>query len=161
MRIYRSNLSGDRPAMLFIHGGGFIQRGLESHDELCRKWATGTGAVVVALDCRPAPEHPAPAALDDTYTALQYLAGEAGELGLDAARIALAGMSSGAAIAAGTALRCRDTGGPFIALQILLTPMLRHRKPTSSRHLYGQGDFGITTALAPIEYEKLHTSAIA
>lgn len=146
MRIYRPALEGGRPAMLFVHGGGFIQRGLDSHDEMCRRLADGTGAVVAALDCRPSPEHPAPAALDDTYAALRYLTGTADALGLDPARIALAGVSSGATIAAGTALRCRDAGGPKIALQVLLTPMLRHREPTPSRHTYGQG-YGITSAL--------------
>lgn len=146
-RVYRPNLDDDRPVMLFIHGGGFIQRGLDSHDELCRRLAVGTGAVVIALDCRAAPEHPYPAAIDDACAAVRHIAGEAGALGLDPARIALAGISSGAAVAAGTALRCRDTGGPRIALQVLLTPMLRHREPTPSRRAYGQGGFGITTAL--------------
>jgi hypothetical protein len=75
-------------------------------------------------------------------------ADEADTLALNPTRLALAGISSGAAIIAGTALRCRDTGGPSITLQILLTPMLRHREPTASRRTYGQGGFGITTALA-------------
>lgn len=146
-RLYRPSLDPDQPAILFIHGGGFIQRGLDSHDEMCRRLAAGTGAAVVALDCRPAPEHPYPAAVDDAYAAIQHLTTEAGALGLDASRIALAGISSGAAIAAGTALRCRDAGGPRAALQVLLTPMLRHRTTTPSRQTYGHGDYGITTAL--------------
>jgi acetyl esterase len=146
-RLYRPNLDPDQPAIIFIHGGGFIQRGLDSHDEMCRRLAAGTGAAVIAVDCRPAPEHPYPAAVDDAYTAIRHLANEAGTLGLDASRIALAGISSGAAIAAGTALRCRDAGGPHVALQVLLTPMLRHRETTRSRETYGQGDYGITTAL--------------
>jgi acetyl esterase len=147
VRIYRSSLEGDQPALLFIHGGGFIQRGLDSHDELCRRLSTGTGAVVIALDCRPAPEHPYPAAVDDTHAALQHIADEAYTLALNPSRLALAGISSGAAIIAATALRCRDMGGPSITLQILLTPMLRYREPTASRRTYGQGGFGITTAL--------------
>jgi acetyl esterase len=146
-RWYRPNLDATQPAILFIHGGGFIQRGLDSHDEMCRRLATGTNTVVVALDCRPAPEHPYPAAVDDTYAAVNHITNQADALGLDASRIALAGISSGAAIAAGTALRCRDAGGPHVALQILLTPMLRHRETTPSRHTYGHGDYGITTAL--------------
>lgn len=147
VRLYRQNLHPDQPAILFIHGGGFIQRGLDSHDDMCRRLAAGTDSTVIAADCRPAPEHPYPSAVNDTYTAIQHIADQAGTLGLDASRIALAGVSSGATIAAGTALRCRDSGGPRIALQILLTPMLRHRGTTPSRQAYGQGDYGITTAL--------------
>jgi acetyl esterase len=148
LRLYRPELTGSRPAIMFIHGGGFILRGLASHDEMCRRLAAGTGGgVVIAVDCRPSPEHPYPAAVDDACTAVKHIAGNAGALGLDASRIVLAGISSGAAIAAGTTLRCRDAGGPGIALQVLLTPMLRHREATPSRQAYGHGGYGITAAL--------------
>jgi acetyl esterase len=147
VRFYRPEPDGLHPAIVFVHGGGFILRGLASHDEMCRRLAAGTGSVVIAVDCRAAPEHPYPAAVDDACTAVLHIAGNAGALGLDPARIALAGISSGAAIAAGTALRCRDAGGPRIALQVLLTPMLRHREATASREAYGRGGYGITAEL--------------
>lgn len=147
LRLYRPNLDGGQPAIVFIHGGGFIQRGLDSHDEMCRRLAAGTSSVVVAVDCRPAPEHPYPAAVDDTYATVRHLTHEADRLGLDPSRVALAGVSSGGTIAAGTALRCRDAGGPQVALQILITPILQHRVATASHRAYGQGGYGITTAL--------------
>jgi acetyl esterase len=147
VRLYRPERSGVHPAIVFIHGGGFILRGLDSHDEMCRRLAAGTGSIVIAVDCRPAPEHPYPAAVDDACAAVRHIAGNAGMLGLDASRIVLAGISSGGAIAAGTALRCRDAGGPGIALQVLLTPMLRHREAAASRQAYGHGGYGITAEL--------------
>lgn len=100
VRLYRPELNGVHTAIVFVHGGGFILRGLDSHDEMCRRLAAGTGSVVIAVDCRPAPEHPYPAAVDDACTAVRHIAGNAGALGLDASRIALAGISSGAAISA-------------------------------------------------------------
>lgn len=147
LRLYRPTLDRRQPAIVFVHGGGFIQRGLDSHDEMCRRLASGTSSVVVAVDCRPAPEHPYPAAVDDTYATLLHVDSECHTLGLDPSRLAVAGVSSGGAIAAGTALRCRDAGGPRIALQILLTPMLQHRQDTPSRQANGHGGYGITTAL--------------
>lgn len=147
VRFYRPEPDGVHPAIVFVHGGGFILRGLGSHDEMCRRLAAGTGSVVIAVDCRPSPEHPYPAAVDDACTAVLHITRDAGVLGLDPDRIAITGISSGAAIAAGTALRCRDAGGPRIALQVLLTPMLRHREATASRQAYGRGGYGITAEL--------------
>ena len=147
VRFYRPEPDGVHPAIVFVHGGGFILRGLASPDEMCRRLAAGTGSVVIAVDCRAAPEHPYPAAVDDAYTAVLHITRDAGALGLDPDRIAIAGISSGAAIAAGTALRCRDADGPRIALQALLTPMLRHREATASRQAYGRGGYGITAEL--------------
>lgn len=147
LRIYRPNLDKGQPVVLYFRGGGFIQSGLDSHDEVCRRLAVGTGSTVCAVDYRPAPEHPFPAAVDDAYAAVEHIHREATSLGLDRTRIAVAGDSAGAAIAAGTALRCRDTGGPRLVLQILLVPMLRHRADTPSRRVYGQGGHGITTRL--------------
>jgi acetyl esterase len=145
LRFYRPNLDRGQPAIVFVHGGGFIQRGLDSHDALCRRLAAGTSSVVVAVDCRPAPEHPYPAAVDDTYATLLHIHREADALGLDPSRVALGGVSAGGTIAAGTALWSRDAGGPRVALQILMTPLLQHREQTPSRQANRQG-YGVTTA---------------
>ena len=90
-RSCRPEPDGVHPAIVFVHGGGFILRGLGSHDEMCRRLAAGTGSVVIAVDCRAAPEHPYPA-VDDACTAVLHIAGNAGALGLDPARTAVAGI---------------------------------------------------------------------
>jgi acetyl esterase len=110
------------PALLFLHGGGFVIGGLETHDSLCRQLALRSGGAVLALDYRLAPEHRFPTAVDDAWAALQWLAGPgAVQLGLDGARLAVGGDSAGGTLAAACALLARDAGLP-LALQLLITP---------------------------------------
>lgn len=113
-----------RPLVVYLHGGGFTIGSPQSHDVVCRQLADGAGAVVVSADYRLAPEHPYPAALDDAYAATVWAAAEAGRLGVDPARLAVAGDSAGGNLAAAIALRARDTGGPAIAFQLLVYPCL-------------------------------------
>jgi acetyl esterase/lipase len=94
--------------------------------------ALDTGAVVVSVEYRLAPEHPFPAAVHDCYAALQYLHAQAAELGVDPARIALAGVSAGGGLAAATALLARDLGGPAVCFQLLHIPELDDRLETPS-----------------------------
>lgn len=100
--------SGGRPLTVFFHGGGWVMCGLDTHDALCRALAVASGAVVVSADYRLAPEHPWPAAPDDALTVLLWARARAAELGCDAARLFLAGDSSGGNLAAVTALRAPD-----------------------------------------------------
>ena len=88
------------PAICFLHGGGWAVGDLDSHDPPCRVLAQDTGAVVMAVDYRLAPEHPYPAAIDDCVAAYAWLAGHSGELGLDATRLAIMGDSAGGNLAA-------------------------------------------------------------
>jgi acetyl esterase len=115
--------SHDRlPVLLYLHGGGFVIGGLETHDSLCRQLALRSGCAVLALDYRLAPEHRFPTAVDDTWAALHWLAGPgAAALGLDGSRIAVGGDSAGGTLATVAALHARDTGLP-LALQLLITP---------------------------------------
>lgn len=126
------------PVMLYFHGGGFTIGDLETHDSLCRQFALRAGIAVVALDYRLAPEHPFPAAVDDSWAALQALATGAEALGLDGSRVAVGGDSAGGTLAAVTALYARDAGLP-LALQLLITPGTCARADTESHARFAKG----------------------
>ncbi|MBN43370.1 MAG: hypothetical protein CL573_07780 [Alphaproteobacteria bacterium] len=124
VRIYWPNdESGPLPVFLFFHGGGFVIGSIESRDPQCRMISRDTPCIVVSVDYRLAPEHPFPAAPDDCWAALQWVHAKAGSLGGDPARIAVGGESAGGNLAAGLALRARDTGGPALSAQILVYPV--------------------------------------
>jgi len=109
------------PVLLYLHGGGFVVGGVETHDVLCRQLARRSGGAVVSLDYRLAPEHPYPAAVDDTWAALRWLMEHGSTLGLDTRRLAIGGDSAGGTLAAVAALMARDAG-LALALQLLITP---------------------------------------
>lgn len=124
IRIYKPDTPDTSlPVFLFIHGGGFVIGSIESRDPQCRLICRDAGCIVISLDYRMAPEHPFPAAPEDCWATLQWLAANAAELGADPARIAVGGESAGGNLAAGLALRARDTGGPDICAQILVYPL--------------------------------------
>ncbi|SFV07887.1 alpha/beta hydrolase [Pseudoduganella namucuonensis] len=135
VRIYRPRHAGEgRPALLWIHGGGFTL-GLPAQDDLfCEKIVETIGAVVVSVDYRLAPEHPFPAGTEDCYAALSWLFSEAPALGVDARRIAVGGASAGGGLAAGLALMARDKEEFKLAFQFLLCPCLDDRHVTPSSH---------------------------
>jgi acetyl esterase len=120
-RLYAPTTDTHLPVLLYLHGGGFVIGSLETHDSLCRTLVLGAGCAVLALDYRLAPEHPFPAAVQDAWGALQWLARHAKSLGLDAHRIAVGGDSAGGTLAAVCAIYARDEGLP-LSLQVLITP---------------------------------------
>ena len=120
---------GRRPAVLWIHGGGFVIGNARQEDARCRELARALGAVVAAVDYRLAPEHPFPVPLHDCHDALAWLA-DRDEV--DATRIAIAGSSAGGGLAAGLALLARERGGVRPVFQLLVYPMLDDR--TAVRH---------------------------
>lgn len=112
------------PVYLYFHGGGWAVGDLDTHDVTCRQLANDARCAVVAVDYRLAPEHVFPAAADDAYAALTWLAAHGGELGADATRIAIGGDSAGGNLAAVSTIAARERGGPALRLQILVYPVV-------------------------------------
>lgn len=127
LRIHRPRLAGPLPCVFWIHGGGLIRGSCVSGDALLQRWAERLGFVGVAVSYRLAPQHPYPAALDDCDAGLRWVHDHADELGVDPARIGVAGYSAGGGLAAALALRARDRGSPPVAFQLLQVPMLDDR----------------------------------
>jgi acetyl esterase len=132
------------PALLYLHGGGWVIGNLDSHDEICRLLANLVGAVVCP-DYRLAPEHKFPAGLEDCLATLRFMAENAADLGIDKARIGVAGDSAGGNLAAVLALLARDGLVPPLAAQILIYPTTDARQTSDSYRLFGEG-FGLTAA---------------
>jgi len=120
------------PGVLYIHGGGFCVGSIETEHLGAAQVVTLAEAVVVSVDYRLAPEHPYPAGIEDCYAALVWMTENAGDLGIDAERIAVMGGSAGGGLAAGTALLARDRGGPALCFQVLNIPELDDRLETPS-----------------------------
>lgn len=124
VRCYRpAGKPGVLPALVFYHGGGWVVGSLDSHDHLCRHLAVRAGIAVLSIDYRLAPEHPFPAALEDSIAAANWAAHEAANLQIDATRLAVGGDSAGGQLAACVALALRDTGGPDLRFQLLIYPV--------------------------------------
>jgi acetyl esterase len=111
------------PVHVYFHGGGWVIGDLETHDVLCRQLTAASGACVVEVDYRLAPEHKFPAAVDDAWAATRWIVGHGAELGVDGGRLSVGGDSAGGTLAAVVALMARDAGGPAVALQVLVYPV--------------------------------------
>ena len=119
-RLYRP-VPGPAPLVVYLHGGGWTIGSLESHDRICRRLADGSGAAVLAIGYRLAPEHPWPALVDDTVAALRWVASAPAGLGEAPTAVAVAGDSAGGTLAALGCLRLRDEYPPALpGLQVLL-----------------------------------------
>ncbi len=130
VRIYRPHRA--QGAIVWLHGGGFVMGDLETEHPWAVRVADGSGAAVVSVGYRRAPEHRFPAALDDACAVLAWAAEHAAELGIDRERIAIGGHAAGAGLAAAAALRARDQQGPPIRYQLLSQPELDDRQETWS-----------------------------
>ena len=134
--------SGPRPLLVFYHGGGFVFGDLDTHDSVCRLLCSSSGAHVLAIDYRLAPEHRFPAAVEDARAALAWAHAHAAELGADPARVGVGGDSAGGNLAAVTAQLAARDEGPAPALQLLIYPATDIAgTPRSSRELFGEGFF--------------------
>jgi acetyl esterase len=124
IRIYCPTNISDSPVLVYFHGGGLVMGSNRSFEPLARALAFASGAAVVAVDYRLAPEDPPPAQFDDAFAATGWVSRNAPDLGLDAGRLAVVGDSAGGSLAAGVALAAHDRGGPAICAQVLLYPGL-------------------------------------
>ena len=142
LRVYRPAgvpVTTALPGLVYFHGGGWVIGDLETHDVLCRQLAAESGAVVVAVDYRLAPEYQFPAAVDDAWAATRWIVEHASDLAVDASRLAVGGDSAGGNLAAVVALMARDHGGPPIALQALLYPVTDVTAETRSYEDFADG----------------------
>ncbi len=122
-RLYRPKSAGPHPIVAYFHGGGWVLGNATSDDPFCRDLCDRSDAIIISLDYRHAPEARFPAAVDDAFAALQWVADHAAELGGIPGRLAVAGWSAGANLAAVVAQLARDAGGPTISGQMLVTPV--------------------------------------
>jgi acetyl esterase len=146
VRVYRP-VEGVLPAFVFIHGGGWWMGGLRESDSLCRRRAVAAECVVVSVDYRLAPEHPFPAAVDDSWAATQWVFEHADELGIDPGRIAIGGGSAGGNIAAAVTLLARDHPALTLVAQLLEIPAtdLTLTASAGSAREFAEG-YGLTKA---------------
>ena len=126
LRIYRPSDQTGLPVCVYLHGGGFVIGSLDTHDPLCRRLANRSGAIVVSVDYRLAPEHRYPAAVEDSSAALDWVAANASSFGGDSTRLAISGDSAGGKLAAVAAHRAADAGGPALRCQALIYPVTDH-----------------------------------
>ena len=124
VRIYTPDAPAPRPVIAFFHGGGFVICSVDTHDGLARRLANATGAVVVSVEYRLAPDARCPAAAEDCYAATMWTHEHAAELGADSGRLIVAGDSAGGNLAAVVSLMAREQGGPPITSQVLVYPVI-------------------------------------
>jgi acetyl esterase len=140
VRLYRPAAGGALPTIAYFHGGGFVIGSLDTHDGTCRALANASGCAVLSVGYRLAPEHRFPAAPEDCWAALAWIAEKGGPLGLDPERLAVAGDSAGGNLAATAALLARERG-PALRYQLLVYPVTDHSFETPSYRENGEGYF--------------------
>lgn len=136
--IYPDTDPRPKPAVVYFHGGGYVVGSVDTVDPACHRIAFATGAIVVNVDYRLAPDHKMPCAAEDCFEAFKWVVAHAEELGIDATRIAVAGDSAGGGLSAVLCQLARDAGGPMPAFQLLIYPVTDTRM-TRSRELFREG----------------------
>lgn len=133
VRVYRPHSDGPLPVLVYFFGGGWVVGSLDTSDAICRALASMVPCVIVSAGYRLAPEHPFPAAIDDCYAAVKWIADNASQLGADGGRMGVAGDSSGGNLAAVMTLMARDDDdGPPISAQVLVYPPFHSSAATKS-----------------------------
>ena len=140
-RLYVPNVDAEPspPLLVYFHGGGWVIGDLETHDDPCRFLAAHSGAQVLAVDYRLAPEHPFPAAVEDAVAAYAWAIANAGRFATAATRVAVGGDSAGANLAAVVCRLARDEGMPPPAMQLLIYPVTDCSQELPSRRLFREG----------------------
>jgi acetyl esterase/lipase len=157
MSVFRpaGRAAGPAPCIYWLHGGGMVLGDRFANLDIPLEWLERFGAVVVTLDYRLAPEAGGTSLVEDCYAGLAWIAAHAAELGIDPQRIVAAGASAGGGLAAGMALLARDRGGPALAAQVLICPMLDHRNDSLSSRQYAEGPATWTQAANAFGWQAL------
>jgi acetyl esterase len=127
------------PGLIYFHGGGLVAGSIATHDGIARALADAGAVRVVSVDYRLAPEAHFPAALDDAKAAVEYIAAHCADIGVDPERLGICGDSAGATLVAATCQRLTRSGGPRLALQLLLCPILDYSRKSDSRLRWSSG----------------------
>ncbi len=146
LRVYRPLRRPGQPVLVWAHGGSWVRCSVQTHDRLLRVIANRSGCVVISVEYRLAPEHPYPASLDDVHASAVWAWRHGAGQGWDSGRMAIGGDSSGASLAAGSALLARDRGDARYALQVLLMPVLDLTFGSESWHRLGDGRYLLSRA---------------
>ncbi len=141
VRIYAPDSPDPLPALVYYHGGGWVIGDLDTHDAVCRTLANTARCVVVSVDYRLAPEHKFPAAVEDAYDSVAWVAEHAEEISVDKRRVAVGGDSAGGNLAAVVALQSRGIGFPRLAFQLLVYPITDYDFETASYRDNADGYF--------------------
>ncbi|MEE9284176.1 MAG: alpha/beta hydrolase [Dehalococcoidia bacterium] len=154
VRVYTPQGDGPWGALVWFHGGGWVIGSVESHDGVCRSLCVAAGCVVVNVGYRLAPEAKFPGPAEDCYAATRWAHENAERMGVDPARLAVGGDSSGGNLAAATALMARDRAGPPLAFQLLVYPVIDRDFTTESYQANGKGY--LLTRAAMVENWRLY-----
>jgi acetyl esterase len=154
VRIYTPEGRPPFPVLVYFHGGGWVIGSLDSHDGVCRLLTNAVGCIIVSVDYRLAPEHPYPAAVEDTYAATRWVGEHAAEIAGDPRRIAIGGDSAGGNLTAVIALVARDRGGPPLVFQLLVYPVTD--APTDKRASYRDNADGYLLSRADMDWYWKH-----
>jgi len=160
LRLYWPEAEGPVPGIAYYHGGGHVVGSLDTHDLIARNLCAGAGALVVSVDYRMGPEHRFPAAVEDSFAALEWLHANAASLGADPARLGVHGDSAGANLAAVVALIARDRGGPELRLQSLVYPVADYTLSAPSYATFAEG-YGLLTRNAMVWFQQHYLSNLA
>ena len=145
--------AGPMAGLIYFHGGGLVAGSVATHDSIARRLANAGGCRVISVDYSLAPEHRFPAALDEALAAVRYIGEHAASYGIDAARLGICGDSAGATLAAATAQAIARNGGPPLALQLLMCPILDYSRSTLSRRELASG---YLVDQATLDHDLLH-----
>ena len=144
VRVYHPGDERPLPALVYIHGGGWVVGSIDTHDKIMRLLAIRSGAAVIGVDYRLAPEHKFPTAADECHTVITHIVEHGGDWGVDPRHLAIGGDSAGANLAMAVALELRDTQPSRLALLLLIYGVFGLRD-SSSRRLFGERDAGLSS----------------